>query len=188
MKKLVFLTVFLTVLLAAGFAAAANDTITLTWQGSTNKQIQVDAKNRYIIYWGDGTITDTTPHTSGGNPLTHSYADTTRSYNVTIAGNADSVIMRFICDSQQVSHLDVSRYCVLDGLSCLDNRLPLSELYKISVSPYPWNTAFGTQRLLPQRILIGNTVDYSSQNEFGGIFTNYNLIKNSRAIYYNYDQ
>jgi len=188
MKRVIFLTAVLFPLWGlGGFSLHAQDTITLTWQGSTNKKIQIGMpwQRVVIINWGDGSVPDTLDTRKPNPPsfMYHSYADTTRNYNVTITATNDSVLMSFDCPSQQVSSLDVSK-CKFDFFEmvyCHDNRLLLSELYKIfQMSPYtkPQGFALGTQKLLPQRILVGSSVDYSDQAEFGGIPTVFNVEKN----------
>ena len=194
MKRIVILTAFFSPFWGlGGFSLHANDTITLTWQGGKNKLLRVHnifyGGIYYKVYidWGDGLI-DTIIDANvapGVGKRTHTYADTTRTYNVNITANEDSVILAFYCPSQQISRLNVSRCAGLHSLYCSNNRLPLSELYKISEMSLYLNTTnfgLGTQRLLPQRILVGSSVDFSDQNEFDGIFTNYNLIKNSRTV------
>jgi hypothetical protein len=53
-------------------------------------------------------------------------------------------------------------------LDCYNNRLPLSELYHISQTIWGW---LDTQRLAPLEVTAGDTIDFSSQAVFGGIFT-----------------
>ena len=183
MKRIVILTAFFSPFWGlGGFSLhAQNDTITLTWQGGTNKAFQLNGRDNFIVNWGDGTVTNELHNTW----ITHSYADTTRDYNVTITANKDSVLIHIYCPSQQIVCLDVNRCAYVLNVNCIDNHLSLSELYKISEKAE--QRVLGTQRLLPQRILVGDSVDYSDQNEFGGIFTNYNLIKNSSPAVFNED-
>jgi hypothetical protein len=61
---------------------------------------------------------------------------------------------------------------------CGENRLPLSELYKISeMVNDPYYKLLGRQALLQQRTLIGDPVDFSDQKEFGGIATVFTVQK-----------
>ena len=168
----------------------AQDTIQLTWQGGTNKLIGIDwpgwdatfSSSPIRINWGDGFITDTMAEIfvfSGY--LTHSYADTTRNYAVTITSYSDTVLVGFYCQYLQVSRLDISRCAVFYSLTCIGNLLPLSELYKISEKDpyhYPQGFMYGIQHLLPQRMLVGDSVDFSDQAEFGDTATVFNVEKN----------
>jgi len=163
----------------------AQDTIQLTWQGGTNKLILVDYPLRdpfsfpIRINWGDGLITDTVAeYNVFSGYLTHSYADTTRNYTLTITSYRDSVLTGLFCESQQVSHLDISRCAEITLVNCIGNRLPLSELYALSQKGLGEGGGLGAQYLLPQQILVGSSVDYSDQAEFGGIATVFNVEKN----------
>jgi len=167
----------------------AQDTIQLTWQGGTNKLIGIDYSAWTYpfsfpirVNWGDGFITDTiAEHYSFSGYLTHSYADTTRNYAVTITSYSDTVLVGFYCQYLQVSRLDISRCAVFYSLTCIGNLLPLSELYKISEKDpyhYPQGFMYGIQHLLPQRMLVGDSVDFSDQAEFGDTATVFNVEKN----------
>jgi hypothetical protein len=189
MKKLAFLAVFLFPLWGLGGLYAQNDSISLTWQGGSNKWFYLVMNSFYDVpfrvHWGDGLVTDTFTANMGAD-VRHTYADTTRNYNVTITATTDNVIGFLWCFSQQVSHLYVRCPNEFFSAACFDNNILLSELYAISkVTGH--QSALGTQRLLPQRILVGNSVDYSDQNEFDGVFTKFNLIKNSSPAVLNVD-
>jgi len=192
MKRIILISVFS----AATLFATAQDTIQLTWQGGTNKEFGVGCNafgpsflSPIRINWGDGFMTDTITelYVFSGH-LTHSYADTTRNYAVTITSYSDTVLVDFYCPYQQISHLDVSRCTYFFMVNCTGNRIPLSELYKISRNVKSIGSrGLGVQYLLPQRILVGDSVDFSDQNEFDGIFTVFNLIKNSSPAVFNVD-
>jgi len=70
----------------------------------------------------------------------------------------------------------------LAWLICDSNHLPLSDLYAasqmISDAYYKW---LGPQTLLPQTIVIGNTVNFSSSFVFGGINTVFTVSKNGAS-------
>jgi len=163
----------------------AQDTIQLTWQGGTNKLILVDypLMAPYFpirINWGDGFMTDTVAeYNVFSGKLTHFYADTTRNYAVTITSYRDSVLTGLFCESQQVSHLDISRCAEITIVNCIGNQLPLSELYKILENmEYIIGLGISPQHLLPQQILVGSSVDFSDQAEFGDTATVFKVEKN----------
>ena len=107
----------------------------------------------------------------------------------------------FVCSSNQLPTLDISQnnyieqlYCrnnrikkielnsdatIFEIFDCMDNHLPLSELYFLSNKiKYENSKWFGTQRLEKKYIPPGANVDFSSQNEFGGIKTVFTVEKN----------
>ncbi|MCL2301814.1 MAG: T9SS type A sorting domain-containing protein [Lentimicrobiaceae bacterium] len=93
-------------------------------------------------------------------------------------------------DDNRLSILDLSDCIALKDLSCengnltrinlvatefissYENQLPLSELYKLSeMISNPALKRLGRQKFYTQRIAVGDFVDFSDHNEFGGIKT-----------------
>jgi len=75
--------------------------------------------------------------------------------------------------------LDLSANTELTKLYCYWNRLPLSDLFAASerISEQE-NKRLGEQNLLPQTVIIDNEIDYSNQNIFNGIYTQFAVTKN----------
>ena len=75
------------------------------------------------------------------------------------------------CGKNQLSVLDInpSNNPAVKYISCYENKLPLSNLYALSeVAEIPYGNRFERQNLGTRRISVGDTIDYSSQKEFGG--------------------
>jgi hypothetical protein len=67
-----------------------------------------------------------------------------------------------------------------------NNCLPLSQCYPISLQlPDPLYGSYGYQTLPTQRIWVGESVDYSSEKEFGGIATLFAVTKGSVPAHQN---
>ena len=104
----------------------AQDTIRLTWKGSTSeKTIEVMATAAGIITvdWGKGNPQSYTG--SGGYKnvkLSYTYGDT-NTYNVIIAVPKYTVLTHLYCGNNQLTALDVSKNTALTCLSCYSNQL-----------------------------------------------------------------
>jgi len=86
---------------------------------------------------------------------------------------------RLYCFDNQLTELDFINSEVLQIISCYNNSFLLSDLYKTSlmISNSDFKL-FGLQTISPQVVIPGYTIDYSSQNEFGGILTDFSVEKN----------
>ncbi|MCL2435306.1 MAG: T9SS type A sorting domain-containing protein [Lentimicrobiaceae bacterium] len=62
----------------------------------------------------------------------------------------------------------------------MNNKFPLSSLYDIHQVMIDRGRRFGIQRLGSRRILLNETLDYSSQKEFGGAATNFWILNGHR--------
>ena len=84
------------------------------------------------------------------------------------------------CDGNRIKKIELNLETTYDiFLHCIDNQLPLSELYFLSKSINCYYCkSFGTQRLDKKYIPPGSDVDFSSQTEFGGIKTVFTVEKN----------
>jgi Leucine-rich repeat (LRR) protein len=83
------------------------------------------------------------------------------------------------CHNNQLSSLDISKNMVL---ACENNQLLLSELYDLSIKiVHPANRGLGTQFLPIRQIVLGDTIDFSTQASFGSpaIATVFNIEKDS---------
>ena len=151
------------------------DTIQLTWKGGDKKILF--GCHAFNIDWGDGLTEQKLGMAS--TSITHTYADTTQDYNVTIIDRMGISTYDIRCSSQQISRLDISRHRFLLYVECFDNHLTLSELYGIVENIQgSSNPRLETQRLFPQQIVMGSPLDYSSEKEFGGVLTNFEVEKN----------
>ena len=84
------------------------------------------------------------------------------------------------CSNNQLGVLDISNNTALADLDCSDNRLHLSDLYNASEKiVHAFNKVLGTQRLLPQEFIVGESIDFSAQRRFGGIETVFTIEKDS---------
>ena len=88
------------------------------------------------------------------------------------------------CDSNQIRNLILSDSSNMGNgyIYCADNRLPLSDLFVASGKvKKPESKCFGTQNLLPQRVLAGDSL-FSDQAAFvinaNTIYTNYAVTQN----------
>ena len=181
-----------------GGYATAQDTIQFSWQVTKQetKQFWIDyeANKRFTIDWGDGKIDTLLMHGQLPSPyLTHAY-QFDGNYTVIFA-KLDSTpdmdtYIGFRCGfpNAGLTSIDFSKWRFIRSVHLVDNHLLLSDLYPLSqrISP-PDQKGLGPQRLFPRRILVGDTIDYSSQKEFGDTLTVFTLTKNSRTIYCYYD-
>jgi subtilisin family serine protease len=79
------------------------------------------------------------------------------------------------CQDNQLTHIDL---VTVERIMCYGNRLPLSNLYTISeMISERNNKGLGEQELITQRIVEGNPVDFSTEKEFGGIATVFQVEK-----------
>ena len=85
------------------------------------------------------------------------------------------------CSNNQLSELDLTANMWLSYLKCENNQLSLSDLYLASQKVNNQEDKhLGTQTLQPLTVLP-NTELFAEQSEFGGIFTNYTVIKNGSS-------
>ena len=92
----------------------------------------------------------------------------------------------FKCNDNQLTSLDLSKNPSLFFLDCSNNCLPLSTLFSLSehkitlptVVGGPARKILGTQNLLPQSVSTGSEKDFSDQNIFKGIRTQFNISLN----------
>ena len=92
-------------------------------------------------------------------------------------------LKRVDCPELKLSVLDInlSNNPAIEGIVCHENYLTLSNLYALSeLLEYPYHKYFGRQLLGSRRVLIGDTLDYSSQKEFGGATTNFWILNGMR--------
>jgi len=144
----------------------------------------------FAVGWGDGSTTTETG-TGKREEVTHTYA-AAGSYDVTVTGNtitsldfmnkqltaidlsACPNLLYLFCEVNELTSLDLSACTKLENLYCFGNHLPLSDLYAASLKIATQNSKrLGTQLLNPQIVQTGDEIDYSSQNEFGGIYTDF---------------
>ena len=158
------------------------DTIQFSWivnAPNETKQIDfvLDSTMLWTAEWGDGSID--TFNWDGMGYTYHTYAFA-RNYTVTfIVLDTNFKQSNFYCFGQNLTVLDISRCPKIRALGCWDNHLQLSDLYKVVEMAVPfYNRQFGEQRLLPQTILVDDSVDYSSQKEFGDTATVFEVEKN----------
>ena len=178
------------------FANAQTDTIQFSWiaKKQENKEFWINYAfhERLMFDWGDGSIDTITMPNVTYPYVRHTYS-LAGSYTLIIA-SVDTLSMldgriRFGMPSCNLTSLDISKWRYVETVDCESNHLTLSNLYAISERISALNQkGLGTQRLLPQRVLVGDSVDYSSQKEFGGIATIFTVNKNSRKIHYYHDQ
>ena len=89
-----------------------------------------------------------------------------------------------ICYNNQLSVLLLDDKTTLFFLDCSDNRLQLSDLYNVSKKiSSPNDRWFGTQKLLPQKIIVGDSVDFSAQSNFEGKKTVFSVKRNDTLLY-----
>ncbi|MCL2289356.1 MAG: T9SS type A sorting domain-containing protein [Bacteroidetes bacterium] len=81
----------------------------------------------------------------------------------------DCIVLKdLFCQENNLTHIDLAS---IEYVSPRENRLPLSELYKLSeMISNPNNKLLGRQAYY-QRIAVGDPIDFSTQTEFGGIQT-----------------
>jgi len=117
-------------------AAAANDTITFTWQVNSTtlyKGITIQATNaqQFTVYWGDGTSqTYTGKGSTSLSPSRPYYADT-GTYTVTVIGNTAACMFTYLdCYGSSLTNLDVSKSTALTDLYCNSNSLTSLDVSK----------------------------------------------------------
>jgi hypothetical protein len=73
--------------------------------------------------------------------------------------------------------LDIAKNTVLELwlFSCFNNSLPLSVLFAVSEKRNGSYKRLGTQSLHPLTVSIGSEIDYSDQNIFNGIYTQFTV-------------
>ena len=79
-------------------------------------------------------------------------------------------LWRLFCNNNQLSNLDVNLNMELNHFVSDNNCLPLSNLYivyKLMIDGYGYGLSLGTQRLLSREVVVGDTVDFSTQAKFG---------------------
>ena len=166
--------------LAYSINATAQDTVTFTWQGSSDPFfIGVTFGESYTIRWGDGTDSTYTSATMIENKSYTGY-NPANTYTVTVTTATNNGRVEWLIFSlfHPVSSLDISKCTPSIVLACNNNQLPLSDLYAASqVISNPSNKSLGTQTLPPQTATLGQTL-FSTQSLFGGIYTAYNVTKN----------
>ena len=190
LKSLLCYSVIQLFLFIGGYAQ--QDTIQFSWQAASqeNKEFRIEYHNlpyskQLILSWGDGTV-DTITTQLSLLFLNHTY-DLAGTYTLTIT-SPDTLDeyweeIRLECPASNVISLDISRWRYMEGIYCVDNHLPLSDLYAISERiSFLDSKGLGTQRMFPRRIFIDDTVDYSSQKKIGDTATVFTLNKNSRTL------
>jgi len=97
--------------------------------------------------------------------------------SISVSGNKLSVLdlrdnialKQLTCWENQLTRIDLVS---IEIIACWENRLQLSELYQLGRKiSNPWNKTLGRQQLPTQRIAVEDSVDFSDQNEFGGVKT-----------------
>jgi len=83
---------------------------------------------------------------------------------------SDCIVFKNLsCQENNLTRIDLA---AVEVIAPRENRLPLSELYKFSeMISNPLHKPLGRQVYSLQRVAMGNFVDFSDQNEFGGIKT-----------------
>jgi Leucine-rich repeat (LRR) protein len=103
--------------------------------------------------------------------------------------SANDALSNLYCFDNQLTSLDVRENSVFGTFACYNNSLALSKLFKISeniiyedFSSSPIEVIreryFGPQFLPLQTVSIGDEIDYSDQNIFKGIPTQFDITKN----------
>ena len=93
--------------------------------------------------------------------------------------HANIALIGLECHKNQLKVLDVSANTALTHLFCNNNCLPLSNLFAASEKiTNPFAKQLGLQNLLPRTVMIGDEIDYSDQNIFKGIYTQFAVTKN----------
>jgi hypothetical protein len=84
----------------------------------------------------------------------------------------------FSCENNQISSINTGNILAFERIDCYNNRLPLSDLYKYSkMISDPFYRFLGTQTFVAQTIAPGSSVDFSSQAEFEGVATVFEVQK-----------
>ena len=84
------------------------------------------------------------------------------------------------CYNNELSTLDINltNNPAITGAWCEENHLQLSNLFALSeLISNPWSKAFARQTLGTRKILLVDTLDYSSQKEFGGVATDFYIMR-----------
>ena len=102
-----------------------------------------------------------------------------------------SALKSIACCNHDLSVLDInlSNNPAIETIRCVDNHLPLSNLYALSeLSDEEWpDFGLGRQTLGSRRVLPDDTLDYSSQKEFGGISTNFYVMRGTVTSGYHFE-
>ena len=90
--------------------------------------------------------------------------------NLTVLDLRDNIALEdLVCNDNRLSRIDLA---AIKEIDCIENRLPLSNLYAISeMISNPYHKYLGRQEFFSRRIVLGDTVDFSAEREFGGIQT-----------------
>jgi len=169
--------------MAYSFSAVSQEKISFTWKGGTNRQFGFSATNgkQYTVDWGDGSAILTRTGQGGSEtpkPPVHNYANS-NIYIVTVTGLEDCFFLLFGPVDNELTSLDLSQCTSLTSIYCRDNHLPLSDLYAASeLISDSSKKLLGTQTLATQIKNMGDTVDFSTQTEFGGILTCFAVDRN----------
>ena len=96
---------------------------------------------------------------------------------LTVLDLRDNIALKNLyCSENQLTRIDL---VAVNHLDCIENRLPLSNLYTLSnMISNPYNKYLGRQEFPSQRIAMGDSVDFSDQATFGGIATVFVVEKN----------
>ena len=97
---------------------------------------------------------------------------------LTVLDLRDNIALKdLLCWGNQLTHIELG-VKELKTIGCWNNRLKLSYLYAFSeMVKDPWAKILGPQKLLTQKAHIYEPVDFSDQNEFGGIKTVFRVEK-----------
>jgi len=123
---------------------------------------------------------------SGCDDLRVLYCSNNLLTDLNVSSNTE--LRALTCFKNQLSFLDLSENIFLQNVYCYDNRLKLSNLYYISENIVSHNSHWvGTQILLPQTVVIGEEVDFSSESVLGGVETVFVVHKNGENAVTNED-
>ena len=113
---------------------------------------------------------------SNNTQLTYLDCDQNQLSSLNIGNNTQLTVLS--CDQNQLSSLNINNNTLLTTVECYDNRLQLSDLYAISQQiSVAINKPLGTQQLPAQVVMTNNSPLFSSQTEFGGVSTVFNVKK-----------
>ena len=182
--------VMLTLVLAMSWSVKSQEKLSFTWKVGSNSQKNIgfsaEKDKQYTVDWGDGSVLT---RTGTGDPQPwrpmghdYGYGSNNKYYTVTITGIEDCVLLSIGAQKTEISGLDVSECPLFSFICCYDNHIPLSDLYAISeVISDSTNKLLGTQTLATRIKNMGDTIDFSTQAEFGGIATRFVVEKDSSA-------
>jgi len=101
--------------------------------------------------------------------------------------SACKALEEILCAYQALSILDLSNNPAMQLISVSENHFPLSNLYAICEVVQDRNyRRLGKQTLGSRRVALGDTLDYSSQKEFGGAATNFWVLNGRVPLGYGY--